>query len=538
MGRLAPTYLPREPHATVLYRLVKEHGAEFLRHARESYDGPLPRYVEDELRGYLRCGDFSLGFVHLRCHRCQHDLLVAFSCKNRGLCPSCAGRRMAAQAAHLVDCVLPAVPIRQFVLSFPFELSLLAATKPEVLRALARIHAEELARRYKQAAKKSGETGKLHAGAVTFVQRFGSSLNLHVHLHTCALDGVYVDADDGPPRFVPAEPPSLAELYVLTERVALRVMTWLRKRGYAKEDDPASNDTPERSFAELLAQVATQRGTVENLKDDTGESDGLAEPAAPLRDEAVSRHGFNLHASLTIAADDDLGRERLCRYGLRPPFALSRLRVLRDGRISYRVKKSSRRASRCRIMTPIECIARLCALVPPPRYPLTRFHGVLAPRAKLRPRVVPKLPESAAHACVRSSPQGQSAPRSQTGERPPPRDRSGPVVPVALPVSATTLARSIDGALVPAPNVLSTKHLGRIGGGLLYAATSNVPWALLLARTFDLDIKACARCGGRLEVRAVVTDSDIARKMLDAIPRAARAPPQTDATVAYEPLFA
>jgi hypothetical protein len=60
VARLAPTYLPREPHGTVLYRLVKEHGAEFLRHARESYDGPLPRYVEDELRGYLRCGDFSV----------------------------------------------------------------------------------------------------------------------------------------------------------------------------------------------------------------------------------------------------------------------------------------------------------------------------------------------------------------------------------------------------------------------------------------------------------------------------------------------
>jgi len=138
---------------------------------------------------------------------------------------------MAAQAAHLVDCILPAVPIRQFVLSFPFELSLLAATKPEVLRALARIHAEELARHYKSAAKKNGEVGKLHAGAVTFVQRFGSSLKLHVHLHTCALDGVYVGGDDGDaaPRFMPAAPPSRAELYVLTERVALRVMTWLRQ---------------------------------------------------------------------------------------------------------------------------------------------------------------------------------------------------------------------------------------------------------------------------------------------------------------------
>lgn len=542
MARLAPTYLPREPHATVLYRLVKEHGAEFLRHARESYDGPLPRYVEDELRGYLRCGDFSRGFVHLRCRRCQHDVLVPFSCKNRGLCPSCAGRRMAAQAAHLVDRVLPAVPIRQFVLSFPFELSLLAATKPEVLRALARIHAEELARHYKGAAKKSGEAGKLHAGAVTFVQRFGSSLNLHVHLHTCALDGVYVEGDDGDaPRFVPAAPPSRAELYVLTERVALRVMTWLRKRGHAKEDDHASNDTPERSFAEMLAQVATQRGTVENLKDDTGECEGPGEPAAPLRDEAVTRHGFNLHASLTIAAEDDLGRERLCRYGLRPPFSLSRFRVLRDGRISYRVKKSARRTSRCRIMTPVECIARLCALVPPPRYPLTRFHGVLAPRAKLRPRVVPKLPPNATRPCV-APPATRKVPKDAPGsadERPSPRDRGGEVIPTALPVAATTLARVIPGAQVTAPNILSAKHLGRIAGGLLYAATSRVPWATLLARTFEVDVKACVRCGGRLEVRAVVTDHDIAQRILDAMPSAARAPPaSTEPVAVVEPELA
>ena len=87
--------------------------------------------------------------------------------------------------------------------------SSLAATKPEVLRALPRIHAEELARHYKGAAKRSGETGKLHAGAVTFVQRFGSSLNVHVHLHTCALDRVYVEDADAP-RFVPAAPPNRA----------------------------------------------------------------------------------------------------------------------------------------------------------------------------------------------------------------------------------------------------------------------------------------------------------------------------------------
>ena len=107
-----------------------------------------------------------------------------------------------------------------------------------------------------------------------------------------------------------------------------------------------------------------------------------------------------------------------------------------------------------------------------------------------------------------------------------------------MPVSAATLARSIVGADVPMPNVLSARHLSRIGGGLLYAATSNVPWATLLARTFAVDVKACARCGGRLEVRAVVSDHDIARRILDAIPTAARAPPPGDSSVVYEPAFA
>ena len=88
-----------------------------------------------------------------------------------------------------------------------------------------------LARYYKQAAKKSGECGKLHAGAVTFVQRFGSSLNLHVLL--CALDGQGEEAEA--PRFVPRALPSRAELCVLAERIALRVMTWLRKRGHAED---------------------------------------------------------------------------------------------------------------------------------------------------------------------------------------------------------------------------------------------------------------------------------------------------------------
>jgi hypothetical protein len=114
---------------------VKEHLDSFLQHARESYAGPLPAYVVDEFRAYLGCGDFSRGFVHVQCTSCGDAMAVAFSCKVRGLCPSCAGRRMAGSAAHLVDRILPAVPMRQYLLAFPYELSGLAATRPDVLAA-------------------------------------------------------------------------------------------------------------------------------------------------------------------------------------------------------------------------------------------------------------------------------------------------------------------------------------------------------------------------------------------------------------------
>ncbi|HEY6597792.1 MAG TPA: transposase zinc-binding domain-containing protein [Pseudomonadales bacterium] len=59
------------------------------------------------------------GYVRVKCDGCRHEHLVAFSCKRRGFCPSCGARRMIETSAHLIDHVLPPVPIRQWVLAFP-----------------------------------------------------------------------------------------------------------------------------------------------------------------------------------------------------------------------------------------------------------------------------------------------------------------------------------------------------------------------------------------------------------------------------------
>src|SRR3989454_10504866 len=69
-----------------------------------------------------QCGILAHGFLRLGCDTCKHELLVPFSCKRRGFCPSCAGRRMAQMAAHLVEQVIPWVPTRQWVVSVPVPL--------------------------------------------------------------------------------------------------------------------------------------------------------------------------------------------------------------------------------------------------------------------------------------------------------------------------------------------------------------------------------------------------------------------------------
>ena len=81
----------------------------------------------------LECGILAHGFLRLRCGACGHDKLLAFSCKRRGFCPSCGARRMAQTAAHLVDHVIPRVPVRQWVLSLPIPLRVLLAAQPELV---------------------------------------------------------------------------------------------------------------------------------------------------------------------------------------------------------------------------------------------------------------------------------------------------------------------------------------------------------------------------------------------------------------------
>jgi len=114
-------YSRRQPETTVLYAIVRDHLPALLDRARERSEHGFgyPRFVAREFEKFLACGLLCHGFVRVRCDSCAEERLVAFSCKARGFCPSCTSRRMAGIATALVDRVLPAIPYRQWVLSFP-----------------------------------------------------------------------------------------------------------------------------------------------------------------------------------------------------------------------------------------------------------------------------------------------------------------------------------------------------------------------------------------------------------------------------------
>src|SRR5262245_45362959 len=123
MTPAAATYEPRDPSSTVLYNVIAEHLETFLASLHDDPDAKgLPAYVEREFYDYLQCGILAHGFLRLGCDTCEKEVLLAFSCKRRGFCPSCAGRRMAQTAAHLVERVMPWVPTRQWVVSVPMPL--------------------------------------------------------------------------------------------------------------------------------------------------------------------------------------------------------------------------------------------------------------------------------------------------------------------------------------------------------------------------------------------------------------------------------
>ena len=413
-------YRRHRPEETLLYQIVERHYSAFVEHLAEA-GKHLPGHVRQAFDAYLQCGRLKHGFLRLharrlhsrascpsgkppfrsrlRCTTCHAEHLLAFSCKRRGFCPSCGARRMADGAASLVDQVLPERPIRQWVLSLPLSLRFLLATNPTLIsRVLGIVYRVIAAHLIKQAGytQQSARTG-----AITFIQRFGSALNLNIHFHMLFLDRVYVVKSNGTRlRFQWVREPTFPQLSQLAYTIAHRVARLLERdteqldlRDVLDEDDP---------MPDLVGHSITYRNAVgphRGRKVYTLQTMPTCDEGDWAAGDPGNVAGFSLHAGVAAKACQRDKLERLCRYICRPPLSEKRLFLTARGDIGYTLKTPYRDGTTHVIFEPLDFIARLAArtggpcpsapclrqtahgqnpvLVPPPRLNLTRFHPAL-----------------------------------------------------------------------------------------------------------------------------------------------------------------
>ena len=401
-------YQRHRPENTLLYQLVADLYPCFVEQM-EREGRPLPSYVRAEFEAYLRCGLLEHGFLRVQCTSCHAERLVAFSCKRRGFCPSCGARRMAETAALLVGDILPQRPIRQWVLSFPFALRYLFATRPATLSRVLAIVYRAIARRYAGAAGVAVSQG--HTGSVTLIQRFGSALNLNVHLHMLFLDGVYVERHDKP-GFRRVSAPVRTELEVLVHQISQRVGRHLERKGLLERDlesseltlDPDEDD----GMNALLGHSITYRVAVGPR---AGQKAFTLQTLPPLPERfddeppyLTKVNGFSLHAGVCAQAFERDKLERLCRYITRPPVADRRIALTPDGDIRYELKTPYRDGTTHVILDPMDFMPQgtfsiACAISPcgaprgPGASPAGEPHAlprrVCAPSSRLRGQITP-----------------------------------------------------------------------------------------------------------------------------------------------------
>jgi hypothetical protein len=369
---------------------------------------------------------------------------------------------MADSAALLVDDILPHQPMRQWVLSVPFPIRFLFASRPDVMGKVLGIVYRTIATHLSH---KAGYTkASSQTGAVTLIQCFGGALNLNVHYHMLFLDGVYIDAKNGTSRFRRAKAPAIDELTRLTHTIAHRVGGYLERRGLLERDTgnaylshEAVAVSDEDPSIDLLGSSITyrialgpQQGrkvmTLQTLPD--GGTDQFTTRVGNVA-------GFSLHAGVATKANERAKLERLCRYITRPAVSTKRLSMTRNGRVRYELKTPWRNGTTHVIFEPLDFISRLVSLVPKPRVNLTRFHGVFAPNSKYRAKVTPAR-RGKRKKCHSADKTNQTAAEKR----------------------------------------------------------ASITWAKRLKRVFNIDVESCTECGGDVRIIASIEDPVVIQKIL------------------------
>lgn len=320
------SYARRRPEETPLYRVIYQYHEE-LAYVwddvfRERY-GCLRDIVIESFQRYLSCGILRHGCARVACTECSHSELLAFSCKRRGLCPSCDTKRAHLFAENLTQQVLSTHPHRHLVFSLPKRLRVYFRYDRTLTKYLysAAWSAWRTVTAVDDSPRQTGLVAALHSA--------GDMLNFHPHIHAIALSGS-IDHED---TFYPLERPDQKEL----------------EAAFA-----------DNVFRTLLREELIDEETVDSMK-------------------SWEHSGFGVF--IGDASSDSERMLFLARYLKKSTVALERLE-LTEAESCIRIIKSKDEPWVYRDFTPLDFLAQLSQHIPDVFEQTTRYYGAYSSRTR------------------------------------------------------------------------------------------------------------------------------------------------------------
>ena len=246
----APEYRRRIPKESTLYQAIQA-GLPSLLQELQSQEKSLPFHVAREFEEFQKCGALEHGFIRVKCTQCRHEKTVGFSCKRRGFCASCAGKRMVESGVFLSEGIFPwNAPVRQWVVSLPIPLRYWMSVNAELMGQVNTIITRAIGAHYRKAVRHFLLEGEeLQTASVSVIQRFGGALNLNIHFHQLWVDGAYAGAKDEKTgtiqvHLLKSKEPTAEEINATLSLIQKRIVRLLMRRGLLNQDGSRGEGSP------------------------------------------------------------------------------------------------------------------------------------------------------------------------------------------------------------------------------------------------------------------------------------------------------
>src|ERR1039457_2171407 len=362
-------YRARNPKKSPLWQCAHRHYDEFEAAYPEAYQpryGVLRRTIPEVVHEFLECGNLERGFARIRCDHCEHEYLLAFSCKSRWFCPSCHQKNVQTTARFILERVVAPVPHRHYVLAIPKMLRPYFQHHRHLLKRLCTLAHESLTA-YLRTALVCPEGVP---GVIMTLHTFGEYLDFHPHIHALVADGLFVRPtnDDGTSRGEQAQ--------TLNSQLSTFNFHTLP-------------DSPLKPLEELF------RAKVINL---------LVEqkllPAERVHVLYSWKHsGFNVHAGEQVTPEAKADLEDLAQYILRNPFSVEKMTLEWPAdMVIYRSRLNPKINRNFEVFTATDFLAAITQHIPVKGVQMVRYYGWYSNKMRgvrhrgLPPELVPRRP--------------------------------------------------------------------------------------------------------------------------------------------------